>query len=234
MHFVIISASPRARAKSNTEKILRRFLEGFEGAGGTAEVWYLAERGQWPKAREAFEQNEHILFALPLFVENIPGVMLEFLEGLPPKREPGTKVAFLLQGGFPEASQLRCGERYLKSLPARFGCECAGILIKGDMFGVRLMGDKLGEKMTEPFVEAGRLFVGTGGFPQDAARAFAGPEYMPQAEIKRFHRLGRHLQKFFMGQVAKKLGCKGKLDAQPYLSEVGSVKEGGSRDGTQQ
>lgn len=36
-------------------------------------------------ARNAFMENTDILFALPLYVENVSGIMLEFLENLPPK-----------------------------------------------------------------------------------------------------------------------------------------------------
>lgn len=45
-------------------------------------------------------------------------------------------------GGFPEASQSRCCEKYLETLPAQLGCVYAGTLIKGDMFGVSLMDEK--------------------------------------------------------------------------------------------
>lgn len=92
---------------SNTAKIIEAFWKGYEEAGNTTEVWYLSDRRQWPEAKEAFGKNDNILFALPLYVENIPGIMLEFLEQLPPKTVPGTRIAFLLQGGFPEASQSR-------------------------------------------------------------------------------------------------------------------------------
>jgi len=82
MHLVIISGAARPMPKSNTAKIIAAFRKGFEEGGNTAEVWYLSDRRQWQSAREAFANNELILFALPLYVENIPGIMLEFLEGL--------------------------------------------------------------------------------------------------------------------------------------------------------
>ncbi|MDD5921310.1 MAG: hypothetical protein PUC57_08320, partial [Oscillospiraceae bacterium] len=77
--------------------------KGFDGNGNTAEVWYLSDRRQWKQAANAFAQNDRILIAFPLYVENIPGILLEFLSGLTPKQTPGTKLAFLIQGGFPEA-----------------------------------------------------------------------------------------------------------------------------------
>ena len=113
MHLVIISGATRPQGKSNTAKILAVFQRGFEQSGNTTEIWYLSDRRQWSDARVAFETNERILFALPLYVENIPGSMLEFLSTPTPKNTVGTKIAFLVQGGFPEPSQARCCERFL-------------------------------------------------------------------------------------------------------------------------
>ena len=192
--------------------------KGFEGNGNTAEVWYLSDRRQWKQAANAFAQNDRILIAFPLYVENIPGILLEFLSGLTPKQTPGTKLAFLIQGGFPEASQSRCCEAFLETLPAQLGCDYAGTLIKGDMFGTGLVDDKTQEKMLAPFTEMGRTFAQTGRFEKAAADAFAGPEYMSEKQIRMYNRVGKHISRFFMGRIAKKLGCKEKLDARPYSS----------------
>ena len=101
MRLVILSGAARPQQKSNTAKIIEAFRKGYQENGSTAEVWYLADRNQWEGAAEAFQTGENILIALPLYVENIPGILLEFLEGLTPKTVPGTKMAFVLQGGFP-------------------------------------------------------------------------------------------------------------------------------------
>ena len=57
MHLAIINASPRVEAKSNTARIIRTFLKGFEKDGNTAEVWHLSDRKQWENAKEAYEKN---------------------------------------------------------------------------------------------------------------------------------------------------------------------------------
>ena len=97
MHLVIINASPRIEDRSNTAKIIKVFLRGFMKKENTAEVWHLSNRKQWEDAKTAFENNGNILFAVPLYVENIPGIMLEFLEKLEPKSEAGTKMSFILK-----------------------------------------------------------------------------------------------------------------------------------------
>ena len=106
MHLTIISGAARPQTKSNTAKIIAAFCRGFQSGSNTAEVWYLADRGQWDSARNAFMENADILFALPLYVENVSGIMLEFLGSLEPKAKPGTRLSFIVQGGFPEASHV--------------------------------------------------------------------------------------------------------------------------------
>lgn len=216
MHLVIISGATRPQSKSNTAKVIAAFQKGYEENGNTTEVWYLSDRKQWEHANRAFAQNDRILIAFPLYVENIPGILLEFLSGLIPKQTPGTKLAFLIQGGFPEASQSRCCEAFLETLPAQLGCEYAGTLIKGDMFGTSLVDEKNREKMLAPFTQMGRTFAQIGCFEKSAVDAFAGPEYMPEKQIRMYNLFGRHISRFFMGRIAKKLGCKEKLDARPY------------------
>ena len=216
MHLVIISGATRPQSKSNTAKVIAAFQKGFEENGNTTEVWYLSDRRQWKRAANAFEQNERILIAFPLYVENIPGILLEFLSGITPKQAPGTKLAFLIQGGFPEASQSRCCEAFLETLPAQLGCDYAGTLIKGDMFGTSLVDEKNREKMLAPFTQMGRIFAQIGCFEKTAVDAFAGPEYMPEKQIRMYNLVGKHISRFFMGRIAKRLGCKEKLDARPY------------------
>ena len=224
MHFVIISGATRPQSKSNTAKVITAFQKGFEENCNTTEVWYLSDRRQWKRAAQAFTQNDRILIAFPLYVENIPGILLEFLSGLTPKKTPGTKLAFLIQGGFPEASQSRCCEAFLETLPAQLGCDYAGTLIKGDMFGTSLVDEKNREKMLAPFTQMGRTFAQTGCFEKAAVDAFAGQEYMPKKQIRMYNLFGKHISHFFVGYIAKKLGCKEKLNARPYEREAGIRK----------
>lgn len=215
MHLVIISGASRPQPKSNTAKIIDAFRRGFEEGGNSVEVFYLSDRRQWKSAADAFYRNEHILIALPLYVESIPGTLLEFLSALAIKTRPGTKLAFLLQGGFPEASQSRCCEAYLETLPAQLGCEYAGTLIKGDMFGVGLVNEKAQRKMLAPFTEMGRYFANTGSFEKSVVDEFAAPEYISERKI-RFNRLMQPIFNLIKRYIAKKLGCTGKLDARPF------------------
>ena len=215
MHLVIINASPRVEAKSNTARIIRTFLKGFEKDGNTAEVWHLSDKKQWENAKEAYEKNSNILFAIPLYVENIPGIMLEFLETLQPKKEAGTKMSFILQSGFAEASQLRCGEAYLEILPSYFNCEYNGTLIKGNNFAPAWLPEKQANKMVAHYEKMGLSFAQKGTFDKEEVNKFAAPEYFSKKEICLFN-CTNWLQKMIIRHIAKKNGCKRPLDDKPY------------------
>lgn len=216
MHLVIINASPRVVTKSNTARIIRTFVRGYEVSGNTAEVYHLSDKKQWTGAKEAYEKNGNILFAIPLYVENVPGILLEFLETLQPKKETGTKLSFILQGGFSEASQLRCAEAYLEMLPSYFNCEYNGTLIKGDNFGFSWVPEDMAGKMATHYEKMGRSFAEKGTFYKEEVNEFAGPEYFSEKEIRQHKYIGRWIQKALFRYIAKKNGCKKPLDDKPY------------------
>lgn len=215
MKLTVISGAARARSKSNTALILENFCRGYEAEGNQTQTFYLSDRNQWEAARAAFDASDNLLIALPLYVENLPGLLLEFLGTLTPKRTPGAKLAFLVQGGFPEASQLRCCEEYLETLPARLGCIYGGTLIKGNMFFLRLLSDKQQEEL-RMFETMGKRFAQLGRFDKDEVTLFAAPEYMPETALKVFRGPGKFFQRLVMNAISRKMGGRGNLKARPY------------------
>lgn len=219
MNLLIISCTPRIKEKSNTDKILDEFKKGYESYGNTTETLYIYKRNEWEFIRKKFYENDNILFALPLYVECIPGIMAEFLESLQPKQENNTKIGFLLQGGFAEASQLRCCESYLETLPSLLGCRYNGTLLKGDMFAVSIMDGKVRKQMVKPFYNMGKYYAQNNYFDKEAVNDFAKPEYFTKKYIF-LNRILSPLNKLFIRVFAKKLGCKGSLNDKPYQKYV--------------
>ena len=216
MHVLIINGSPRIQKLSNTDKIIHSLIKGMEQEDKdlTYELYSVSDRKQWKDAREAFAKNDEILIALPLYVECIPGLLLEFLSTLD-KKEKG-RISFVLQSGFAEASQLRCGEGYLKRLPAMLGCEYGGTLIRGDNFSIRFNTAENNEKILTPYEKMGASYIRNNGFESDEAKAFAGPEYFP----RHIRIILRFVFSVFVSKVfnktAKGLGCTKPLDYRPY------------------
>lgn len=216
MHLVIINGSPRIQKYSNTDKIISSFVKGFCENGNTYELYSISNRSEWEDAKAAFAENTEILIAIPLYVENIPGILLEFMETLSVKEEPGTRISFILQSGFAEGCQLRCGEAFLERLPAFLGCTYGGTLVKGDNFGIRIMeGDNL-TKMLKPYEDMGRVFAEKSGFDNEEARAFTGPEVFSKSMQILLQLMFRTFAKRSFKKVAKSWGCTRPIMDRPY------------------
>lgn len=215
MHVLIINGSPRVKAYSNTDKILAKFTEGLTENGTTFEQHEVSDRKQWDAAREAFDNNENILIALPLYVECIPGLLMEFLETLTPKK-PGSRMAFILQSGFAEGIQLRCGEAYLQRLAERLGCAYAGTLVKGDNFSIRFFEDAQRDKITTPYADMGREFAVNGDFLSENCRKFTGPEIFPTPVRLLIGIVFMTFAKTGFKRIAAGWGCTKPLDYRPY------------------
>lgn len=218
MHVLIINGSPRVERYSNTDKIINSFAKGLSKEDVTSEKYAISDRKSWDNIKKAYEENTEIIIALPLYVECVPGLLLEFLDTLP-KKNNDTQVAFILQGGFAEGCQFRCGEEFLRKLPKYLSCTYGGCLIKGDNFSIRFMEGEQREKMVKPYEEMGVLFAKKKSFHNEEAKAFTGPEYfsLPQRIIVGFA-FKTFVKKMF-NDVAKKWGCTTYLDARPYNSK---------------
>lgn len=214
MHVVIINGSPRVRKHSNTEKIMDSFAKGLENRGVTYERYAVSERNTWGEIRDAYMNNEEILIALPLFVECMPGLLLEFMETLP-KKDKKTRLSFLLQGGFAEGCQFRCGEEFLESVPEYLGVRYGGCLVKGDNFMIRICEGAEVEKATKPYQAMGELFAEGDGFFRKEAAKFTGPERFPAPVRIMLQFVFKTFAKKRFVETSKKWGCTTPLDAKP-------------------
>ncbi len=212
MHVLIINGSPRVQKYSNTEKIIAAFAKGLSEAGSTFEAHAISDRKTWDIIRDAYMKNDEILIALPLYVECVPGLLLEFLETLP-KKDERTRLSFLLQSGFAEGCQLRCGEAFLEKLPGYLGVRYGGCLVKGGNFGIRILDKEKQAQATKPYQAMGRLFAEGEGFFREEAKKFTGPEYFPLPMRLLIGLIQKTLAKKMLQKAAESLGCSTPLDA---------------------
>ncbi len=215
MHAVIINGSPRTRIYSNTDKIIAEFVKGMEENSGTYELFSISDRNEWSSAKKAFSDNNNILIALPLFVECIPGLLMEFLEGVE-KKDKDTTLSFILQSGFAEGIQLRCGEEFLIKLAERLGCTYGGTLVKGNNFGARFSEGSERDKITVPYREMGKIYAGNGNFFSGECRKFTGPEIFSLPIRILIGVLFKTAAKTMYDKVAADWGCTKPLDYRPY------------------
>ena len=215
-HLVIINGSPRVAKFSNTDKIIHSFAKGLEETGITWELHNLSSRKEWDATREAILTHERTLIAFPLYVECVPGLMLEFLETLPTERKHPGELSFLLHGGMDEGNEFRLCERFLKTLPAQLGCSYGGTLIHGGSFRIRTVKADIAEKMVAPYVNMGRLFAQKGNFHTPEAAKFTGPEQYPWLLRKMVSLLFLKKVNEEFDNFSKDWGCTRPLDDKPY------------------
>ena len=219
-HIVILNGSPRVKKNSNTNKIIQAFTEGLEAAGITHELYTLSNRTEWDEAREAFMTNDNIIIALPLFVECLPSLLLEFLSTLPTERKQPAKLSFILHSGFDEGHQLRLGEKFLQSLPSQLGCTYGGTLVKGGSLLLRMRDNnyikKVTDKILASYAKMGQSFALNGNFSTPEARKFTGPEKNPKIGVLLFNLIFKRLVKKNFERFANAWGCTRPLDDKPY------------------
>ena len=219
-HVIILNGSPRVKKNSNTNKIIQAFTEGLEAAGITHELYTLSNRTEWDEAREAFMTNDNIIIALPLFVECLPSLLLEFLSTLPTERKQPAKLSFILHSGFDEGHQLRLGEKFLQSLPSQLGCTYGGTLVKGGSFLLRMRDNnyikKVTDKILASYAKMGQSFALNGSFSTPEARKFTGPEKNPKIGVLLFNLIFKRLVKKNLERFANAWGCTRPLDDKPY------------------
>lgn len=103
-------------AKHIGKAIAEELLCSSENAGSiyTGDGEYaISKRKTRGIIRDAYIENDEILIALLLYVECVPGLLLEFLETLP-RRDERTRLSFLLQSGFAE------GDGFLREEARKF------------------------------------------------------------------------------------------------------------------
>ncbi len=221
MHVVIINGSSRVQKFSNTDKIIQSFGKGLQAAGATYELYSLSNRKEWNAAREALMSHDQIIFALPLFVECVPSIMLEFLETLPTERQKPAQMSFILHGGFDEGCQLRLCERFLQALPARLSCTYGGSLVQGGSSLIRMSDDKRMKKAMnkklDGYTKQGQSFALHGNFMTTEACQFTGPEKNPKFVHLLFRLFIKRLIRKNFERYAQQWGCIRPLDDKPYL-----------------
>lgn len=219
MHYTIISCSPQNKSRS-TSAVIAEVTKATltKNTDDVADIFYLNDRSKWNETLEAFYQGENIIFVLPLYVEGIPGLLLEFLQKTEPSHKRKGSMAFILQGGFEEASQLRTAEEYLSTIPTYYNCEYSGTLIKGGMFGMATMrGEKFRKESCKEFSEMIKQFKQSNAFLKDETKQFTGAEYYSKGMIF-LSKFTKPLNRLIWRIMGKKMGLKEPITLRPYLS----------------
>ena len=204
MELLIIKGSPHAQKKSNTDKIVKAFCQGFDGEDCTFTYYALSDKSQWEAARSAYAQSDNILIATCMYVDCLPASLLEFLSSLP-KKDGKATLSFLIQCGFTEGKQLEVAIQYAEQLPERLGCKSGGVLARGNS-----------NSNLKAYTRMGRIFAKDGNFHNGKCRKFTGAYKLPWLVQRICAFIFKTSLKRQFENEARKRGCKEPLDARPY------------------
>ncbi len=177
MKITVFNGSPRAE-QGNTDVMVQAFLEGAREAGAETEVIYLAHKkihpctgcytcwlrtpGQCairddmtellPKVRDC----DLVVFATPVYVDNVTGIMKNFMDRLIPDADPyfakdpngecrhkihgkTPKMMVISNCGFPEQSHFQVLRLLFRRIARNMSSELVGEIYRG---GGAILGDK--------------------------------------------------------------------------------------------
>lgn len=180
MKLAIFSGSPRGKT-SNTKKLLEHFQKGFENAGGEIKiVEYLIQEKHLEEQVKHFKEEENILFAFPLYVDSVPGVVKQFIEAVGNFDGSGKNIWFFVHSGFPEAIHCQGLIRYLNLLVKRWNMNYQGTILKPGTEQVRMRPANKNQKMFKDFEQLGIALAKTGKLDQDILNRFKQPYVYPR------------------------------------------------------
>jgi NAD(P)H-dependent FMN reductase len=177
MRLTVINGSPRGKS-SNTKLLLDQFLHGFmQSEGNSYETFYLNNRSSEPELQKNFLHAEAIVIGFPLYTDAMPGMVKEYFEMLEQFHgvNPGVKMGFIVQSGFPESFHSFFISRYLKKFAEYLEADFLGIAIKGGVEGIKIMPEWMKRKTFSRFRQLGKLFGQFGRFDKLTIKKLSKP-----------------------------------------------------------
>jgi hypothetical protein len=162
MKLSIINGSPRGKG-SNTKLLLDKFLEGFSSVEHNFNLnqVYLKTEKNLQKLEEVFSHSDMLIIAFPLYTDAMPGIVKKYFEDLAHLRgtNPGLRLGFIVQSGFPESNHSVYISRYLEKLAKRLGVHYLGTAIKGGIEGIKMQPKWMTRKTFDLFYDLGQCLA---------------------------------------------------------------------------
>jgi NAD(P)H-dependent FMN reductase len=186
MSILLINGSPKGK-NGNTELFIRHFAAGIKAP---YEICYAANDSS-AQIAEHIKQFDTVIFAMPLYVHAMPGIVMKIIECMEPAPDGGRALGFLVQSGFMESAQSKYLEQYLSSLAIRLNCTYLGTVIKGGSAGVSMMPEKMNRGLFRQLRALGERFSLDGTFDQEAIRALSKPVTLKRGRCRLLQTMSR-------------------------------------------
>jgi len=185
MRLTVINGSPRGKG-SNTRILTQAFIEGFMSIPGNSyQEYFLNRKQEETELQRNFLNGEALLIAFPLYTDAMPGIVKEYFELLEPYKRvnPGIKIGFIIQSGFPESYHSYFVARYLKYISGFFEADYLGTIIKGGAEGYRVMPYWMKKRTLKRLTALGESFAKTGSFDKELIRKIGMPVKLSRTRI---------------------------------------------------
>lgn len=181
MKILIVNGSPRYK-KSNSDILIRYFMQGIENSKTAHEIHYLflQNRADFNQALELSTNVDCLICIHPLYTDSMPGIVKEFIEKLYiiPQR-PNFKIGFIVHSGFPESIHSTFLAKYYAKLSQRLNCEYLGTIIKGGSERIQSHNGKSTQKICSTFETLGKTFARSGTFDETIKQRLEKPYIFP-------------------------------------------------------
>ncbi len=180
MRLTVINGSPRGK-RSNTAILMDAFLKGFmKKEGNQYEIFYLNKKYDEPSLQKNFLHSEAIIVAFPLYTDAMPGIVKEYFELLEPYKRvnPGLKLGYVVQSGFPESYHSFFVARYLKKITGYFEAQYLGTIIKGGIEGIQIKPHWMKRSVLKKFENLGYKFALREEFDRKLIEKLAKPVHL--------------------------------------------------------
>lgn len=221
MHLTIINGSPKGKS-SNTKILFDQFLKRFVTITGHqhTEVFLKTEKDT-EKLVKIFLDAEYLILGFPLYTDAMPGLVKAFIEliGKHKGENPGLKMGFVVQSGFPEAYHSTFIARYLEKLTERLGCYYLGTAIRGGQEGIKIQPAWMTRKTFGLFTELGNRFAQTGEFDYGVLEKLAQPMHLSRRRLFFYRLMGKiGIANFYWDNQLKKNKAFDQRFARPYAN----------------
>lgn len=159
MKFLALNGSPRGKA-SNTELLLEHFRKGLQERGDHDwNLSYLNKTDNRDEYLGKLKEADVMLLSFPLYTDSLPGIVSHFIEGLDTgKGYENMKAIFMVHSGFGEGIHTEWLEKWFEKLCLSTGMEYVGTIRKPGSEGLKIMPDKMTEKVFSKITGLGRSF----------------------------------------------------------------------------
>ncbi len=215
MKISVFNGSPRGE-ESNSSVIIRWLLEGMN-----EEIFpkYLKKISEYKRYIEEVESCEKILIVFPLYTDAMPGIVMEFFEGLYAAREKlkGKEYLFVVHSGFPEAKQSYPVKRYLESFVGKMDGRLIGVIVNGGSEAIRIRPERMQKKKRNAYRNIGRSVSGNGKIAQSDIDILLRPVLLSKFALMAFKLLSKtNVTNMYWNILLKKNNAYAKRFDRPY------------------